>query len=258
MKKPEVGLLPLYLKLYDEVLPGLRKDLESFLNKVISVIKNHDIDVACGKICTLKEEFDLEIKNFESAGVCAIITLHLAYSPSLESINALAATDLPIIVLDTTPDYEFGPESDPARIMKNHGIHGVQDMCNLLLKNGKSFEIVAGHWSEPDVIEQLEVKVKSAFLAWHFKNNRVGRIGGPFKGMGDFQVENSLLKNRYGIDVLEFNPDEVAYYIPGPGEAGVKEEISSDRKFFLQGELSEACLVNSIRMIDVVFMNRDP
>ncbi len=248
MEKPKVGLLPLYLKLYDEVLPGLRKDAEFFLNKIQSEITNRGIDVINGKICTLKEEFDLEIKKFEDADACAIITLHLAYSPSLESINSLAGTNLPIIVFDTTPDYEFGPGNNPDRIMNNHGIHGVQDMCNLLLKNGKSFYIVAGHWSKSGVIEELSNKVKSAFLAWYFKQNRIGRIGGPFKGMGDFQVENRLLKNIYGIDVFEISPEEIASYIPGPGEAGVKEEIKKDREFFLPGDISEDCLINSIRI----------
>ena len=51
--------------------------------------------------------------------------------------DALAGTDLPIVVLDTTPGYAFGPTTDPAEIMYNHGIHGVQDMCNLLIRNGK-------------------------------------------------------------------------------------------------------------------------
>ncbi len=31
------------------------------------------------------------------------MTLHLAYSPSLESSDVVAGTDLPIVVLDTTP-----------------------------------------------------------------------------------------------------------------------------------------------------------
>ena len=49
-----------------------------------------------------------------------MVTLHLAYSPSLESIDSLCHTSLPLIVLGTTPDYDFGPGQDPDAIMRNH------------------------------------------------------------------------------------------------------------------------------------------
>ncbi|MFN2352849.1 MAG: hypothetical protein ABR497_12990, partial [Kiritimatiellia bacterium] len=96
-------------------------------------------------VCRVAPEFRRAVRACEQAGVDALVTLHLAYSPSLESVAALTATELPIIVLDTTPDWNFGPSQAPAAIMANHGIHGVQDMCNLLLRHGKKFQIEAGH-----------------------------------------------------------------------------------------------------------------
>lgn len=56
----------------------------------------------------------------------------------------LADTRLPIIVCDTTPSYSYGPEQHPDELMYNHGIHGVQDMFNLLVRNGKPFTIEVG------------------------------------------------------------------------------------------------------------------
>ena len=60
-------------------------------------------------ICRVKQEFIDSISLFEREEVDAIVTLHLAYSPSLESADVLARTKKPIIVLNTTPTYDFSP-----------------------------------------------------------------------------------------------------------------------------------------------------
>ena len=46
-----------------------------------------------------------------------------------------------------------------------HGIHGVQDMCNLLVRNKKQFFIEAGHYKESDVIERVINRVKGIKIA---------------------------------------------------------------------------------------------
>jgi L-arabinose isomerase len=132
--------------------------------------------------------------------VDAIVTLHLAYSPSLESVEVLVRTRLPIIVLDTTPDFAFGPSQLPDRIMFNHGIHGVQDMCNLLMRNGKPFVIEAGHWKNSNVLERVVSRVRSARIASALQRSRVGQIGKAFAGMGDFVVPSDILKRKLGIE----------------------------------------------------------
>lgn len=38
-----------------------------------------------------------------------------------------------IVVLDTTPTFDYSPAQHPNELLYNHGIHGVQDMCNLLV-----------------------------------------------------------------------------------------------------------------------------
>jgi L-arabinose isomerase len=247
MEKPLAGLLPLYLKLYDETLPDLRREMEDFLDTIVLEIEKQGITVARGRICTIKEEFKEEIRKISELGACVLVTLHLAYSPSLESAEALASTDLPLIVFDTTPDFEFGPGFSSNRIMNNHGIHGAQDMCNLLLRNNKKFEIVAGHYSVPDVMKQLSSKIKSAYLASDFKNNRIGRIGGPFKGMGDFQVENCSLKEKYGIEIIEASAEEISHYMPAYTDKTVEEEINENKTIFKDGGISKECHANAAR-----------
>ena len=128
MRNPKIGLLPLYVELYDLTCAEIRPDIDAFHKKVGDALTGCGMDVVNVPVCRLAAEFEAAIKEFEAADVDAIVTVHLAYSPSLQSEKALAATKLPIIVLDTTPDYTYDQFTDPSALMLNHGIHGVQDM----------------------------------------------------------------------------------------------------------------------------------
>jgi len=238
MKKTKIGLLPLYLELYDRLLPGSRADMQAFYNTVADGLRRQGLEVVTAPICRLAPEFRSAIATFEKSGVDAIVTLHLAYSPSFESAAALVTTRLPLIVLDTTPDYEFGPRQAPDRIMFNHGIHGVQDMCNLLLRNAKPFVIEAGHWRKSDVLKRVARRMVSARMASAMGHARVGRIGEPFQGMGDFAVPATVLKRALGVATVAETGGTIKKLLAAIRPAEIQAEMAADRKRFAVTKLS--------------------
>jgi L-arabinose isomerase len=184
----------------------------------------------------LKNEFASAAKSFEDAGVDAVVTLHLAYSPSLESADALAGTELPIIVLDTTPTFGYSPKQNPEELMYNHGIHGVQDMCNVLIRRGKDFVIEAGHWEKSDVLDRTAAWARAASVAKKMKTARVGLIGKPFAGMGDFAVPQDVLRSTIGVEAVQADFAALSSFLPGENDKEVEAEIASDRaKFAAEG-----------------------
>lgn len=208
MKKIKVGLLPLYIKLYDD--HGIKRSaLDEFNALVANKLESAGLEVITVPICRIDSEFKDAVKSFESNGADAIITLHLAYSPSLESIDALSKTDLPIIVMDTTKDLSLSSEYSVAPISHNHGIHGVMDMCNLLKRRGKKYTVVAGHLDNSDVLERTVNCVKTAVSAKALNGSRVGRFGTSFDGMGDFIVSNEKLKERFGVEMVQITDKEM-------------------------------------------------
>lgn len=221
----KIGLLPLFLKLYDEHVPQVRESVEPFVEIVEKELISDGFDVSRGSICRIESEFASVIEEFENQSVDAIVTLHLAYSPSLESIKVLSKTNIPIIVLDTTPDFEFGMKTEPDRLMLNHGIHGVQDMCNMLLRHEKPFLIEAGHWKESTIFERLSVALKAAKLAAGMRRAKVGLIGDQFKGMGDFAVPFETLKSRLGVKVVESEDHRMTEYADMISSSDIHEEI---------------------------------
>jgi len=241
MIKPKIGLLPLYIELYDKAVPDVRGRIDAFHEIICAELEKRGVEVFRAPVCRLTDEFAAAVGSFEKAGAQAIVTLHLAYSPSLESAEALAKTKLPIIIVDTTPTYEYGPGQDPAELMYNHGIHGVQDMCNLLIRNGKPFQIEAGHWEKSDVLDRVAGWARAARLAAGMRSARVGRIGRPFAGMGDFAVPEDVMRSTIGVETVPCDADLIRSLLPAPDDAEVDEEIRADLAGFATDGLEPEC-----------------
>ena len=225
----KIGFLPLYIKLYDDVVPDIRPRMEAFYEKIAGLLEARGFTVVRAPFCRLESEFRSAVHTFENAGAEAILTLHMAYSPSLESIGALTDTRLPIVVLDTTETLEFTNEQADEEIMYNHGIHGVMDMCSMLTRCGKPYAIAAGHWETSNVIDRVCGYLHAAAAANALSHARVGLIGGSFDGMGDFRVPFSEMRDRFGIEVLESDAAVLRGYMNDLTEEEIAAEIAANR-----------------------------
>ena len=232
VKKPVIGLLPFYLELYDRSNPEIRPAIEGFYKTVADKLSGAGLELLTSPICRLEKEFINAVETFEKQGADLIVTLHLAYSPSLESEEALKRTKLPIIILDTTPNYTFDQNTGDEAIMYNHGIHGVQDMCNLLLRNNKTFTICAGHLDHSDVIKKLVKASRAAVMLKTLKNSRVGLVGQPFKGMGDFSIPFDEMKNDLGITVIPYDFKTGESFISNVTDEDLNNEYKRDSERF--------------------------
>jgi L-arabinose isomerase len=228
----KIGLLPFWLKLYDDTAADARPRIEAFTRTIAEAFEKRGVSTSVAPVCRLEKEFVAAVNRFEGGEVDAIVTLHLAYSPSLESSGALARTRLPILVLDTTPTWSYGPGQDPGELMYNHGIHGVQDMCNLLVRNGKPFRIEAGHWERSDVIDRIVRMLPAAHMAAVMGRGRVGLMGTSFKGMGDFYTPPAKLKATVGATVKALDAETLKKLVAGVKAAEVDAELAEDRRRF--------------------------
>jgi L-arabinose isomerase len=243
-----IGLLPLYLKLYDKTSAEKRSRHEAFYKTISGELQKRGIRVIESDICREEEEFRSAVNKFEEGGAEAIVTLHLAYSPSLESAKVLSGTDLPLLVCDTSPTYSYSPEQDPDELFYNHGIHGVQDMCNLLIRNGKEFFIEAGHWEHSDVLDRIVERLKAVRMAVVMRSSKVGLIGTSFKGMGDFYTPPEKLKKTIGAQVLPMDKHTFNGYFNAVREDEMQQEMLMDRDRFICRDLDDTVHARSVRL----------
>ena len=232
-RKIKVGFLPLYIKLYDDSHgTGLRAPMLRYMDMSVSMLESQGVEIIpADEVCRIEPEFDAAVEKFNREGVDAVITMHLAYSPSLESIQALLRLNAPIIVYDSTPDYELIRSAGYAnRITPNHGIHGVQDMCNLLKRNHKPYYFCAGHALHSDVIAKLAGLCRAAAAKKAFSEMKVGSVGGSFTGMGDFLISDERYKQDIGAEVSYMTPELVKEYLGKVSEEEIDAEIARDRR----------------------------
>lgn len=233
----KIGYLPLYVEMYDKNSPSIRPRINAFCAEIGELLKAQNLEVISADVCRLKDEFEGAIALFEKEKVDCIVTLHLAYSPSLESCYALAKTKLPILVLDTTPTFCFDYRTAKSEVMYNHGVHGVQDMCCMLRRLKKEYSVFAGHYLQSNVIEEVANAAKAIASANKLKNGiKVGMIGKPFAGMGDFVVEESVLK-RLGITKILCDENDLKNIVENIDENDVAVEFENDKKICDVGDI---------------------
>lgn len=223
----KIGFLPLYIALYDQVCPAIRPEMQAIADNTAQRLNQKGFQVVQAPICRVEEEFRAAVELFKKEKAFCIVTLHLAYSPSLESAKILAESGLEIVMLDTTPDFCFGFD-DTKRTMYNHGIHGVQDLANLLCRQKKRFYIEAGHMDESDVLDRLGARLKGLYAAEVMRHARVGSVGGRFAGMGDFCFDRKDLP----MEIISYTPQSVT-------EEEIDQEAALDQDRFIHGNYDQ-------------------
>jgi L-arabinose isomerase len=246
-QRPSVGLLPFYLKLYDDVRPDCRAGFDGFIERIAAALEARGVAVRTTPVCRIGDEFSRAIAECEQAGVDGLMTVHLAYSPSLEAIDAVCRTNLPLALLDVTMDADFGIGVSPDRIMYNHGVHGVMDFASMLRRRKRAFEIVAGHVDDTALLDAAVDLARAACAVSALRGSSVLRVGEAFAGMGDFSVAEDVLAARLGIGVRQIGLDELDAAVLAVGDEDVAQEVASDRSLF-SCELAEADHARSVRV----------
>jgi len=246
--KPPIALLPLYLELYDQTLPDLLTRQLDFLNKVVSFLKDQGANVLTLPVSRTLTQTSAAIAGAERMGAAGIITLHLAYSPSLESASALIQGALPILMLDTTPSPRFGAGATVDDVLANHGIHGVQDLASVLRREGRWYDVAAGPIDSPQLAAKMNTWLRAAHARHALQHTRVAQVGEAFRGMGDFSVTAEFLRESAGPELVSIGIREIGALCTRVSETDIAAEREADEDAFDCSECSQECRGRSNRV----------
>ena len=142
-KKSRVGLLGLMFQLYERN-PEFKPILAEFGQELKQTMAPF-ADVDFPGVCTTRTQVNEAVKHFESEDVDLLLVVLLSYAPSHIALPALSRTNLPVLIFNTQREYAITLETGPDVTMRNHGMHGVQDLASVLRRRKRRFDIVAGH-----------------------------------------------------------------------------------------------------------------
>ena len=83
-------------------------------------------------------------------------------------------------------------------MVDNHGVHGTQDLANVLTRSGVRFHYVTSPDNDPEGLEELGDFFAAAAAVNRLRSARIGSLGYPFPGMGDFAVDTTHLAATLG------------------------------------------------------------
>ena len=208
--KPRVGLLALTLELYETLAPDMRAGRENWLRGAVLPALSSIAEISFQQAVYRREDIDTAVRELEHEGVDALLVVCLSYSPSQLSLPALQRTNLPIIVWNTQELFGVDESFDGNKMISNHGVHGTQDLCNVLLRSGVGFEYVTSHLNDADALGSLGDVFVAAAAVSRLRCARLGLMGYPFPGMGDLGLDTTHLAATLGcqwqsLSVEDFN-----------------------------------------------------
>jgi L-arabinose isomerase len=202
--RPKIGLLALTLELYETLAPDLRKNRENWVRQEILPALQPRADVLFERAVFRRSEVEAALAGFEAAQADAVLVLLLSYSPSQLSLRALQDTRLPILLWNTQELFAVDQSYSLTELVDNHGVHGTQDLANVLLRSGVKFHYVTSHLRDADALEELNDFFVAAAAVRRLRSARLGLLGYPFPGMGDFAVDTTRMAATLGCswDIL--------------------------------------------------------
>jgi L-arabinose isomerase len=245
---PKIGLLPLMLELYRQYSPEMIEHQRPFIDRIAGKMSEFST-VATAPVSVNRTEVGSSIRKLESEGVELLVVLFIAYATSISALQPLLRTDLPLLLFSTTPKSSMAEGMSMDDIMLNHGVHGYMDLANVLRRNGRSFQFLAGRFDD----ERAYAKIRGWALAARAKRrlagSTIGLAGYTFDGMGDFGIDTTHLNAVLGPEVRHVPLNLLSDRIHAVTDRAVREELSSDHvQFEIDPGVSEDIHVESNRV----------
>jgi len=235
--RPRVGLLTLMFEIYD-AFEYLEPDMLDFCGELESAIGEF-CEVSWPGICKTSSQVESALGGFESGGVDIVIVVLLTYTPSHVAARALVDTRLPILLFNTQRLIQVMADTDPRDMIRNHGVHGVQDLANVLVRADRSFGIVTGHYQDRKALDSLSEWCMAASTASLLRSTRVGAIGHFLSGMGDFALDETRLLADIGVEVHRLSQGEVAEMARNaPGDLIAAQMEEDRRRYEVSGDVA--------------------
>ena len=249
-EKPKIGLIGLTAELYQRKMPGLVKDLSKFSNELkrkvgkfaevihTPVVYNREqMEKVCAELHPhLPPGVSLPLRGRieeTGEGVDGIVLVFLSYSPSLIIAPALKRyQEIPVLLWNTQKLYAIDKKFKAYDTSLNHGMHGIQDTANVLLRENIKFDLITGHYQNKNILKEVEKWCKATYVVKLLKKARIGRIGGQFKDMGDFAIDDKKITECLGPQIISLPLVRITSESGKISNNQIKKSMAIDRKKF--------------------------
>jgi L-arabinose isomerase len=247
--KLRAGIVPLMADLYRRLIPDLSGRIDEFMGSVVSDLSDDSLEVVAGPVSCTEAEIRQTCRELSEQGVDLLVIAHTSYCASGQIAPAILETDLPILLWPAQPMMKLvGAEYDHPTVAINHGVHGTQDLANVLRRRKRPFGLLHGYHQQPGF--------KDAFVDWTragravraMKTSNPVMLGGHFDSMLDLQIDDEPFLKRLGVCGRDAGLEEFIEGANGVSDSDIQIKIDEYRGLFVIGDnVNDALLQKTAR-----------
>jgi len=128
-----------------------------------------------------------------------VIVMQLCFTQGIIPLKALLDFPRPIVVWNSQLLKTLPAEAGWDTILVNSGVTGIPELTSALVRSGREFFFVSGHFEDGRARRELREYALAARIARSLGRTRVGIIGHPYKWMTDLMVDQLEVLQRLGV-----------------------------------------------------------
>ena len=168
---------------------------------------------------SIRKTFNDANNDPECAGV---ITWMHTFSPAKMWIIGLQEYKKPLCHLHTQFNEEIPYDTIDMDFMnENQSAHGDREYGHIVSRMGIERKIIVGHWSDPQVVDQLAGWMRTAIGLMESSHIRVCRIGDNMNNVAVTEGDKVEAQVKFGWEIDHYNVNDVVDYVNAVSEGDV-------------------------------------
>jgi len=202
-----LGIVPGMADLYNRLWPvGMQEQLRKLVEQIVAYLKEKGIEAIASDVVSTRDQAGAAIQMLAQRQIDVLLVALAPYCPSGVLLSSLVTTKIPVLLWPMGTIGKLEPENfDIETIKLNHGVHGVQDLANILHKKRISFGVIHGYWQQQEFLCELRCWLQAGRVFHSIRHANPLQIGGSFEDMLDLQIGDAQF-----LKSLEITPRIVA------------------------------------------------
>jgi L-arabinose isomerase len=138
-------------------------------------------------------------ERFLREDVDLVLVMQLCFTQGVVPLKALLDYPRPLLVWNTQLLPTLPADAGWDTILVNSGVTGIPELTSALVRSGRRFFFVSGHFDDPRCRREIREYAVAARVAHRLADAKVGVIGHPYKWMTDLMVDQLTVLQRLGV-----------------------------------------------------------
>ena len=253
MPQLRAGLCGIGLDAYWEQFPGLKPQLEGYLERVAAKLTRPGVAVVPFGLIDTPQRAREAGHEYRRADIDVLFLYVTTYALSNTVLPVVQRAGVPVIVLNLQPaaaiDYPAFNRLPDRRSMTGHWLAycsacPVPEIANVLKRAGIDFHQVTGYLDDEQTWGEIDEWLTAAHVRQALSENRLGLMGHYYSGMLDVATDVTQVSITFGSHIELLEVDELSAIRSRFGEGEIAARVAHFREEF---DIRPDCSLDELR-----------